>query len=682
MLVLMKLTIYTSYISFKHMVIHNIYGGVHKKTRAINRGYALPTVLISGLVLLIIGASGMQVIASTSRSINDQYWNTLAEQAKESGMKYVETCLRDSADEKDPTRPWTNPLTQKTNCQGTSVGANPNYLVETDASNNMPKWRTSFTVSNPLNDSTINKKVSTVTGTLQILSASNSVIRTYTSQSTVILNITGAQLGVQVAKVAGSVVHTCVLLTNKKVYCAGDSTTGQVGQGTGSYSTPADIGPFPSGTKADDLTTNSYTDGTGITCIRADDSQISCIGYNAIGSFGNGYDNSNDSYWFSSPSFNTNKGNTRFGAGSLTVKSSPIVQGTANYTTTCAIGSDDMAYCAGRGADAQLGQGNTNNQKTPIQFNNISPVGQKVVKIIPFVESYTICVLTDAGRVYCHGNNISGQMGIGSAVAVPNSSDPTEAYTTGVTGQGAIVDFGAGDEKSCALYASGALYCAGKLPDASRSNTNTPTRFGGASQQFSDFSLGPTGICAVEAATSDVYCISKNDGGELGNGGTATSYAIGTPLKIAGSGSYTPSDASLKLVRVLVGDRKICLHYNVAGSESTTGFLTCAGYNLYGQFGNGTNNSGTSNRQQSFGQAYIMPSGVGVKEVYINKGTALSSRGPTVSEHSTTNAAAPICVLGTDGNAYCAGRNDKGQLGNTTTTDQYTPVRYVLPLDP
>lgn len=650
------------------------------KNMRVSRGFALPTVLIAGLVLLIIGASGMQAVASMTRSINDQSWNALADQAKQSGMKYVEACLRNSTDEKDPTRPWVNPVTQKTDCTGTTSASAPDYLNEADAVGNIPKWRTSFTASNPLRNATLNKRVSKVVGIVEILGASNNVVRTYTSQATVILNITGAQLGVQVEKVAGSTLHTCVLLTNKKVYCAGDSTMGQVGQGSGYYSTPLDVAPFPGTVKADDLVTYSFTDATGQTCIRGDDTQIYCIGYNNVGNFGNSATNINN------PLFVPTSGTSRFGGASgRAVKSSPIVQGTANFITTCGIGTDDIAYCAGHNGSYQLGDGSTTNRNYVVAFDNIpAPAGQKAVKVIPLVESYTLCVLTDIGRVYCHGNNASGQAGTGSVAANLNTTIPTQVYTS-VASEGVITDFGGGDEKTCALFATGALYCAGRLPDAASGTSATPVRFGsGASLTFSDFSLGPTTICATEVATSDVYCISRNNGGELGTGNTTANVSMATPTKVAGSGAYTPSDPTLKLARAYAGDRKICLHYNVAGSETTTGFLTCAGYNQYGQFGNGTDNSASSPAymQTTFGQAFNMPSGVGVKTVYINRGMSIGTRGATVSEHSTTNSVNPICVLGTDGSAYCAGRNNRGQLGDTTTTDRFTPTRFVLPLDP
>lgn len=641
-----------------------------------SEGFALPTVVIAGLILLIIGASGLQAASSVTRAVADQSWSDLANGARDSGLKYLESCLRNSSDLQDPTRPWVNPITQKTDCKGTSQATYPSYITQANASGTIPAWRTSFTISNPSTNGTLNSKVSTVKGIVEILSASNSVVRTYTSQSTIIMNITGAQLGVQVAKVAGSVLHTCVLLTNKKVYCAGDSTSGQLGMGSGYVSTPRNVGPFPGNIGANDLVSWSFTDGTGQTCIRGEDSFVYCIGYNNVGNFGNGATSINN------PLFVPVSGVSSFGGGTpRAIKSSPIVQGTANFVTTCAIGTDDVAYCAGYNGNYQLGDGSTTNRNYPVAFDNIpAPAGQKAIKVIPFVETYTICVLTDLGKGYCHGSNSSGQFGNGTTTN-SNLSTPSQLYPS-ITTEGAIVDIGGADEKSCALYASGALYCAGRLPDASRSTSSSPVRFGATGQLFTDFNMGPTSICAVEAATSNVYCVSKNDGGELGNGGTSTSYSMSNPTKIAGSGAYTPTDASMKLVRVYVGDRKICLHYNVAGSESTTGFLTCAGYNQYGQFGNGTNNSATSYMQQSFGQPYIMPNGVGVKEVYINRGMSLTSRGPTVSENSTANAVAPICILGTDGNAYCAGANNRGQLGDGTTSDRYTPVRFQLPIDP
>ncbi len=528
----------------------------------------------------------------------------------------------------------------------------------------------------------------------KILSDGNQVTRTYNGQSSVILNIIPSQLGVQVAKIAVAPRHICVLLTNSKVYCAGSNAAGQIGQTnySSNFSKPIDISPYPNNETVADVAVG-FDDGANTnneqTCVLTNSYRIYCTGNNSKGNFGNSANLTQNGL------FVPTSGNSAFGGTSpKTAKASPtFVNGSYNQNM-CTIADDDYAWCAGLNDVGQLGDGSSTDRNTPQRFDGMPTVNgnqQKALKVIQvpsdsWVTNNTICVLTDAGRVYCHGSNARGQVGVGNTSTPLNSSTPTQAYTAGAAGSaGQIVDFGAGHRKTCALYASGALYCAGAVPYyVAFQEVTTPERFGGTAspKQFTNFSMGPTSICAVEAVTKDVYCVSDNAYGQLGTNNTTANRNIAAPTKIAGVGSYNPTDTTLKLANVYVGDAKICLHYNVAGAEDTTGFMTCAGRNNNGQLG-----IGNTTDKRVFGGtngAYIMPSGVFVKKAFVNQGNGLvnGTRDANITEADTSGAFNQTCVLGTDGNAYCAGYNANGQLGNLTTSNQPTPVKFILPSNP
>ena len=84
---------------------------------------------------------------------------------------------------------------------------------------------------------------------------------------------------------------------------------------------------------------------------------------------------------------------------------------------TCGLKADGQAWCWGRNASGQLGDGSGTNSRVPVQvatslrFSTIA-----VGDVIQAPTGYT-CALTDDGTAYCWGRNERGQLGDGTQVA-------------------------------------------------------------------------------------------------------------------------------------------------------------------------------------------------------------------------------------------------------------------------
>lgn len=148
--------------------------------------------------------------------------------------------------------------------------------------------------------------------------------------------------------IAAGAYHTCARTantTNSGVRCWGENVEGQLGDAT--YADryyPADVSGLTSGVSA-------IAAGSNHTCavIHSESGAIKCWGRNDFGQLGNG--NTTDS---NVPVYVRNSSlNIVYG----------FVHVTAGADHTCGLRSDGAAYCWGRNADGQLGDG-TNTQRT------------------------------------------------------------------------------------------------------------------------------------------------------------------------------------------------------------------------------------------------------------------------------------------------------------------------------
>lgn len=106
-----------------------------------NQGFALPTIVITAVILMMVLIAALSSVTSVRRSLNEQYYNQLAREASEAGLNFAQACIRKN----NGTITWTaaQPLHPNTDCTGGAACTSGSscYVMSTST------VRTTFTVS-------------------------------------------------------------------------------------------------------------------------------------------------------------------------------------------------------------------------------------------------------------------------------------------------------------------------------------------------------------------------------------------------------------------------------------------------------------------------------------------------------------------------------------------------------
>ncbi len=223
--------------------------------------------------------------------------------------------------------------------------------------------------------------------------------------------------------------HTCALKEGA-VWCWGMNWYGQLGNGesgTGKLSaTPVRVKDL-SGVKA-------ISAGLQHTCALKDGA-VRCWGDNWNGQLGNGQ-------------------SRNFSATPVRVKDLSGVKGTsAGDRHTCAL-KEGVVWCWGLNWYGQLGNGQSGEGKlstTRVRVQNLSGVTD-----ISAGYEYT-CALTSARRVWCWGDNEYGQLGIGQSGEGKLTATPVP-----VQNLGGVAAISGGGGHTCALTSAGRVWCWGR----------------------------------------------------------------------------------------------------------------------------------------------------------------------------------------------------------------------------
>lgn len=329
--------------------------------------------------------------------------------------------------------------------------------------------------------------------------------------------------------------HTCgIKATDNRLYCWGDNSFGQIGDGTSGQS-----GNKAAPVKVGDDKWLEIAAGTSHTCGIKEDSKLYCWGDNNHGKLGNGTT-----------------------VGELTPKKTgddSWLSIAAGYHHTCAVKADNRLYCWGYNLSGQLGDGTSLDSAVPAKIGNDPWSAVKTGG--GYSEGSHSCGIKTDGSLYCWGDNQIGKLGTGTYYS---ESAPASVG-------GSWSEIVAGEQHTCGIKTNGLLYCwgynfNGQLGDGTQEKKNIPVKVDDDS--WKKVTAGWSHTCGIKASDSKLYCWGINSEGELGDGTAADKK---TPVK-------TGDD---KWQDVSAGGSHTC-------GIRADGTLYCWGYNFFGELGDNT----------------------------------------------------------------------------------------------
>ncbi len=635
-------------------------------------GFALPTVLIASVVMLGILTSAIAVVSATRNALRAQNYAQLAKTAGESGLAMAKACIAAG------TTTWANPLRPGGTCAGLSFPCSAaNCYVVNDTVNNV---QTSFSVTAP----TVAGDVSTVrvTGFVdQVRASTGEIVRTYQQELRQTQVSTGLR-DLRWKEVTTGSDHTCALASDNKAYCWGRNNSSQLGDNsTTDRLTPVAVaqGALPAGATIRQLVAGYYH-----TCALASDNKAYCWGSNGNGQLG---DNST-----------TRRLTPVAVAQGALPAGATINQLVAGYSYTCALASDNKAYCWGANGNGQLGDNSTTQRLTPVAVAQGALPAGATIRQLASGYSHT-CALASDNKAYCWGYNANGQLGDNSTtrrltpVAVAQGTMPTGAT---------IRQLASGYYHTCALASDNKAYCwgynnNGQLGDNSTTNRLTPVAVAQgalpAGATISQLASGYYHTCAL-ASDNKAYCWGYNTYGQNGDNTT-----IGHSMPAAVSFINDPTTAPLPDGQLVAGYYHTC-------ALASDNKAYCWGRNNNGQLGD---NSTTQRNTPVAVSQGALPTGATISQLaggyYHTCALASDSKAycwgnntfGQLGDNSTTQRNSPvavaqgalptgatirqlvagyfhICALASDNKAYCWGSNGNGELGDNSTTQRLTPV--------
>ncbi len=258
-----------------------------------------------------------------------------------------------------------------------------------------------------------------------------------------------------------------------------------------------------------------------------------------------------------------------------------------------------------------------------------------------------------------------------AAVAVASCSGDVSGPASGGNTP-VFLALSAGGAHACAVATDGAAYCwgngsDGELGQGQKLSSSTPVRVVG-NVLFRTITAGDSHTCGL-AQDSTAWCWGWNVYYQRGN---AVDPAEAAPVQVTGKRAFASIEAGSQHTCALTAD----------------GRAFCWGYNRFGQLGEGTTNTsiepqavlgGLRFRQISAGWMHSCAVATDGR-AYCWGSNSQGQLGSPID--STLNARVPLpvqgatrftavsagynhsCGVGTDGNAYCWGGNEYGQLGD------------------
>ncbi len=337
------------------------------------------------------------------------------------------------------------------------------------------------------------------------------------------------------------------------------------------------------------------------------------------------------------------------------------------YGFSLAVGSDGNAYAWGDNRYGQLGDGTTTERHTPVMVRKPDretypdlPADFTYVQVS--AGSYYSLALGSDGYVYAWGYNNYGQLGnktksnSSKPIRVRDPANPEDA-NKGLQ----ATQVSAGYSHSLAVGSDGYAYAWG-YNEYGKLGNNTSDDLSDVPVHVRDPADVSKGLKATQvnagwrhslAIGTDGYAYAwgYNKNGQLGNGKTSSTNANPVPVRVRNPANPDDESKGLQATQVSAG-------YSHSLAVGNDGCAYAWGFDYCGQLGN---NSTTDSTVPVHVRDPANPDdeSKGLQATQVDGGY----------EHSL--------ALGNDGYAYAWGENDKGQLGNNTTSGYYYPVKVL-----
>ncbi|EDK72869.1 regulator of chromosome condensation RCC1 [candidate division TM7 genomosp. GTL1] len=534
-------------------------------------GFTLATLLVISTTLMIMGAVILQGTLSVKGALNENYYNGLAKEAAEAGVKYAQACI-------DQAATWTE-LRPDTTCTGATNGTAPSYVVQTDT------YRTTFTVGT-LDTRADGSTIVSARGKTELLRReSSAVYSTYNETLTQAVGASSMTVIPQETTIGGSALSDTMgfmLGLDGQVYGMGSNGSGRLGDGTTTNRNVPTRFKLPAGLFAKKVSAAYH-----FTAVLASDGQVYMAGDNVSGQLGDGTtaDRSTpvkfqlpagifatdvmagggssgcscgyDTYVLASNGRIYGSGNNSFGqltgttspqltpkllplpAGVTRIKKMAMTRTTNNNNSFIVLGTNGSVYGTGENSYYQLGNSDGLNKTSFVQLS--LPAG--IIAADIQVGYYNTYVLATNGNVYGFGKGFAGQLGNGSNTtrnATVQLFDPPGSLTAQkmyASSSSEVAETNSNDQNSMYIIASDhQVYGAGQnhkgqLGNGATANSSTPVKFNlPAGLTAQDVSTQYYTTCVL-ASNKQVYCAGENAYGQMGLNNTTNQSTPAVLLK-------------------------------------------------------------------------------------------------------------------------------------------------------
>lgn len=373
---------------------------------------------------------------------------------------------------------------------------------------------------------------------------------------------------VAIAQIASGTQHSCALTTEGEVWCWGQGVLGQLGDGSRlRFLEPVRVSTATPGFGNSNIV--AITAGAFHTCALNRAGRAFCWGFNSNGEIGDGTRTMRPvptPVATSTPGFN--RGN--------------IAAISAGTDHTCAINAGGRAFCWGSNLDGQLGDGTDTDRLVPTPVDTGTPgFGRRNIAAIAAGRDNT-CAVNTAGRAFCWGGNIAGQIGDGTFL--PKALPTPVSLTTPGFNRRNIAELDVGDSHVCARSTANRAFCWGfgafgqlgdnddqDRPRPSAIVTSAPGLF---PRNVATVTTGGDHSCAITTAGA-LFCWGRNHQGQLGDD-SSEDRLVPVPVDTSARGL-----GPRNVVAVDGGWWHSC-------ALTGNGRVYCWGFNLNGQLGDGT----------------------------------------------------------------------------------------------